>query len=35
MTTAQVSLMLTSLELFGQIVILPGGLYQRLDFRRG
>ncbi len=35
LTTAQVSLMLTSLELLGHIGILPGGRYQRLDFRRG
>ncbi|MHB8353350.1 MAG: DNA-processing protein DprA [Burkholderiales bacterium] len=34
LTTGQVSLMLTSLELFGQISALPGGRYQRLDFGR-
>jgi DNA processing protein len=34
LTTGQVSLMLTSLELFGQISVLPGGRYQRLDFGR-
>lgn len=34
LTTGQVSLMLTSLELFGQIAVLPGGRYQRLDFGR-
>ncbi len=34
LTTGQVSLMLTSLELLGRIEVLPGGRYQRLDFGR-
>ncbi len=34
LTAGQVSLMLTSLELEGKVASLPGGSYQRLDFRR-
>ncbi|MDE1941960.1 MAG: DNA-processing protein DprA [Betaproteobacteria bacterium] len=34
LTAGQVSLMLTSLELEGEVSSLPGGRYQRLDFRR-
>ncbi len=34
LTAGQVSLMLTSLELDGRIAALPGGLYQRVNFRR-
>lgn len=35
LTTGQVSLMLTSLELAGRVAALPGGRYQRLDSGRG
>ncbi len=35
LTIGQVSLMLTSLELAGQVAAVPGGRYQRLDSGRG